>query len=239
MQPDPARLVERLGITLPLVGVYDAPNVSPFEPVIRVEAEGAPCIFSFYPQWLEGKTLHLTKEAFGCRGAGSCLFAVATRSPEEMVRFLVDEEGLKGSREIMRQWVERRGSYHPEFPNLLIGPLRPGQERYLKTVTFYVNADQLAALILAANYDSGPEDPMPVSAPFGSGCSQLLPLFADLTAPQAVVGATDIAMRRWLPADTLAFTVTVPMFARLCALDERSFLYKPFLQRLQEARRGA
>ena len=238
MQPDPNRLVDRLGLRWPLIGVYDAPDIAPFEPVVRVGAGETPCIFSFYPRWLSGRTLHLTKESFGCRGAGSCLFGVATRSPEEMVRFLVDDEGLKGSREIMRAWVERRGSYHPQFADLLIGPLRAGQERYLKTVTFYVNADQLAALILGANYDAGPDDPTPVMAPFGSGCSQLLPLFEDLTVARAVVGATDIAMRQWLPADTLAFTVTVPMFERLCALDERSFLDKPFLQRLQESRRG-
>jgi hypothetical protein len=76
-------------------------------------------------------------------------------------------------------------------------------------------------------------------APFGSGCSQLLPLFGDLDIPQAIVGATDIAMRQWLPPDTLAFTVTKPMFEQLCDLDERSFLYKRFLPRLQEARKGA
>jgi hypothetical protein len=156
-----------------------------------------------------------------------------------MVTFLVDEEGLKSSHELMRRWIERRGSYRPEHANILIGPLRPGLDEHLKTVTFYVNPDQLAVLILGANYNSGPDDPIPVLALFGSGCSQLLPLFGDVTVPQAIVGATDIAMRQWLPPDTLAFTVTKPMFAQLCALDEKSFLYKPFLQRLQKAREQA
>jgi hypothetical protein len=54
--------------------------------------------------------------------------------------------------------------------------------------------------------------------------------------PQAVIGATDIAMRQYLPPDILAFSVTVPMFEQLCALDERSFLYKPFLKNLQRSR---
>jgi hypothetical protein len=239
MQPDPGRLLEKLGITTPLMGFYDAPDTSTFKPLVRVEPGEQTCIFSFYKNWLRGETLHLTKDSFGCRGAGSCLFGVATRSPEAMVTFLVDEEGLKGSRELMKRWVERRGNYHPEHPNLLIGPLRPDQYRYLKTVTFYVDADQLAALILGANYNAGPDDPPAVMAPFGSGCSQLLPLFADLEVPQAMVGATDIAMRQWLPANTIAFTVTKPMFMQLCDLDERSFLYKRFLPRLQEARKGA
>jgi hypothetical protein len=236
MQPDPSTLIQKIGVEAPLIGFYDAPDVSPFEPVVRIESGDSSCIFSFYTNWLNGETLLLTRESFGCRGAGSCLFGVATRSPEAMVTFLVDEEGLKSSRELMRRWIDRRGSYRPEHPNLLIGPLRPDEYRYLKTVTFYVNPDQLAALLLGANYNSGPDDLTPVMAPFGSGCSQLLPLFADLTVPQAIVGATDIAMRQWLPPDTLAFTVTKPMFAQLCGLDEKSFLYKPFLQRLRKAR---
>jgi hypothetical protein len=61
-------------------------------------------------------------------------------------------------------------------------------------------------------------------------------LFDDLGAAQAVTGATDIAMHQHLPPDVLAFTATKLMFERLCALDERSFLHKPFWQRLRKAR---
>jgi hypothetical protein len=66
---------------------------------------------------------------------------------------------------------------------------------------------------------------------------ELLPLFEDLTVPQAIIGATDIAMRRYLPPHILAFTVTKPMYERLCALDERSFLYKQFWGDLRKARK--
>jgi hypothetical protein len=62
--------------------------------------------------------------------------------------------------------------------------------------------------------------------------------FRDLRIPQASIGTTDIAMRAHLPPDILAFTVTRTMFERLCGLDERSFLYKPFLDRLKKARGG-
>jgi hypothetical protein len=43
-------------------------------------------------------------------------------------------------------------------------------------------------------------------------------------------------MRHYLPPDILAFTVTKPMFERLCSLGERSFLHKPFLTKLRKAR---
>ncbi len=52
------------------------------------------------------------------------------------------------------------------------------------------------------------------------------------------IGATDIALRRHIPPDILTFTVTRLMFKRLCELDERSFLSKPFLQWLRQARGG-
>jgi len=79
---------------------------------------------------------------------------------------------------------------------------------------------------------------LPVIAPFGSGCMQLMPLFKDLQVPQAMIGATDIAMRQYLPHDILAFAVTKPLFEQLCALDENSFLYKPFWERLRKAKRS-
>jgi hypothetical protein len=146
---------------------------------------------------------------------------------------------LKASHELMNQWLDFRQPYRQEYPNILIGPLHSEQYAYLKTVTFYVNPDQYSILALGAQYHSAPSDPSPVLAPFGSGCAQLVSLFDDLGIPQAVTGATDIAMRQHLPPDTLAFTVTKPLFEQLCALDERSFLHKPFWQRLRKAREQA
>ncbi len=239
MQADPARLLDRIGITNPLVGLYIAPDPGPFKPLVTFAPGEGTCIFACYHRWMNGETLHLTRERFGCLGAGTSLLGLVTRSPGELEKFLVDEEGLKASRDLMRRWLERRRPRPPEHDNLLIGPLRPEQDAYLKTVTFYVDPDQLGALLLGANYHAGPDDPAPVAAPFGSGCSQMLTLFRDLDAPQALIGGTDIAMRQWLPPQTLAFTVTKPMFRRLCELDENSFLYKPFLRRLHEARARA
>jgi hypothetical protein len=236
VQPDPTRLLDCLGLETPPIGLYDAPDPAPFEPCVRPTPGARPCVFAFYKDWLRGRTLHLTRDNYGCRGAGSCLFGVDERSCEDLVTFLVEEEGLKRSRETMTRWVERRQVHHPKHDHLLIGPLRPEQEAHLKTVTFLVDPDRLSALILGANYDVGPDQPAPVTAPFGSGCLQLLGPPAPADVPQAVIGATDAAMRKYLPADTLAFTVNRPLFQRLCALDERSFLYKSFWKGLQGAR---
>jgi hypothetical protein len=236
VQPDLSRLLDRLGLETPLIGLYDAPDPAPFEPCVRPTPGGHTCVFAFYQDWLRGRTLHLTKTAYGCRGAGSCLFGVNERSPEDLVTFLVEEEGLKRHRETMTRWVERRQVHRLQHANIFVGPLRPEQDTYLTSVTFFVDPDRLSGLVLGANYDAGPDDPEPVTAPFGSGCLQLLGPPGAGDVPCAIIGATDAAMRRYLPADTLAFTVNRPLFQRLCRLDEKSFLYKSFWKGLQSAR---
>lgn len=234
-QPRPDRLLARLDIGLPLIGFYDAPDASLFEPV--VEPKAGECLFCFFKDWREGRTLHLTRERYGCGGAGSSLWGLQTRPRQDFVRFLVDDEGLKDSGELMEKWIDARRVYRAEHAHLFIGPLKETAWRYARTVTFFVNPDQLSALAIGAQYRSAPGDRPPVIAPFGSGCSQLVP-FGDLEAAQASIGATDIAMRQDLPPEILAFTVTRSMFGQLCKLDERSFLHKPFLDRLRKARGG-
>jgi hypothetical protein len=234
-RPDPKRLLERLDIGLPLIGFYDAPDPALFGPL--VEPDPRQCVFCFYKDWLAGRTLHLTKERYGCGGAANSLFGFQTRPHDEFIKFLADDEGLKSSRALMEKWIDVRRPYRAENAHLFIGPLSESAWAYARTVTFFVNPDQLSALAIGAQYHSSPDDPPPVIAPFGSGCSQLVP-FQELTVPQACIGSTDIAMRQHLPPDVMNLSVTRPMFSQLCELDERSFLYKPFLQRLKEARGG-
>jgi hypothetical protein len=93
-------------------------------------------------------------------------------------------------------------------------------------------------LLHGAYYEHAWGDPPPVIVPFGSGCMELVATFDDLRRPQAAITATDLAMRDQLPPDVVGFTVTVPMFERLCALDRRSFLGKGFFAGLRRSRGG-
>ncbi len=235
-QPDPINLISTIGLTTPLIGFYDAPHTSPFEPLLEPVPGKRPCIFTFYKQWLRGKTLHFTRDNSVCGGADYWLCNNRTTSRENFVKFLVDDEGLKASHSLMNRWLNRNEPYNQEHTNLLIGPLKKSQYAYLKTITFYVNPVQLSPLMLGAQYNSTPSGHPSVIAPFGSGCMGLVASFKDLDIPQAIIGATDIAMRQYLPPDILAFTVTKPLFQQLCALDERSFLYKSFWKRLRKTR---
>jgi hypothetical protein len=236
IQPNPNELMNKIGLATPLVGFYDTPDTVPFEPMITPVSGKRPCIFAFYRQWLRGKTLHISRESSFCGGVDYWLSGKTAISRLEFVKFLVDEEGLKASHTLMNQWLDYYQPYKQEHDNIMIGPLCKNQYNYLKTVTFFVNPDQMSALISGAQYQSVPNNDNCILAPFGPGCMQLAPLFEDFNSPQAVIGATDIAMRNYLPPDIVAFTVTKPMFKQLCELDENSFINKQFWNRLKKAR---
>ena len=237
MQPDVSPILERLSITEPLIGFYDAPDPAPFEPLVL--PRGRECVFKAHRAWRQGKTLHITKEKHGC--GAMHLLGMGERSREDLVEFLCDEEGLKASHELMNLWLDAAPHYEPRHEHLLIGPLRPDQYEYLRSVSFWVNPDQLSVLSAGAVYYSHPDDLPPLVSRFGSGCMQLAPLFDDLEAPQALIGALDQAMRAELDRCTLAFTVTKPMFELLClwAADPRSSLHNRCLGTLLRARGGS
>jgi len=230
-------LIERLAIDQPVLGLYDAPDPRPFEPLVRPAAGGHACLWAFYEQWRRGATVQLTADRHGCGGLGRSLFGLPVDDREGFLSFLADDEGLKESTDLMGRWLDAQSPYTPRHPHLLVGPLRPEQRRYLVTATFLVDPDQLSSLIIGAHYHAAPDDPTPVIVDFGSGCMELVDPFPDLSHPQAALGMTDIAMRRYVPSDLLAFTVTPAMLDRLASLDERSFLFRPFLDDLRKARR--
>ncbi len=95
IQPDPSALINKIGLKIPLVGFYDAPGTEPFEPLVKLGKKGHNCVFAFFKQWINGKTLHLTKNHYGCGGAGHWICGIEGRSRENYLDFLVNTEGLK------------------------------------------------------------------------------------------------------------------------------------------------
>lgn len=227
-------LCEAMGIDTRPVGIYDAPDPRAFEPIVPLRR----CLFDHYQDWQDGKTVTINPATQGCPGSGYWLTGTGRfPSREAMVCFLTDKEGIRETRELTEAWLAAHPVPPPRHGHILIGPVRDHPRIHLRTVTFFVNPDQLAALVFGAAYHAHPGDPEPVMAPFGSGCGQMLNLFQDLERPQAAIGGTDLAMRHHLPADRLAFTVTVPMLERLLRLDDgHSFLEHSFLAKLRASR---
>ncbi len=235
---DATYITDKLGIDLPLIGVYDAPHDAEFDRIIEPVAHRRACIFAYFNAWLRGQTLKLTSINYGCNGSGYWLFGKETRNRKEFVDFLVGEEGLKCSKELMNNWLEVTPTYKSTHRCIYIGPIKNAMEKYLRSVTFFVNPDQLSALVVAANYFADGSGDNPVEVPFGSGCMQLLSLVPANDKPKAIVGATDLAMRKYLPKNLMAFTVNAKMFDKLCSIDKDSFLNKGYLKDLVDFRRS-
>jgi hypothetical protein len=238
MQPNPADLLSVAGITNPLIGFYDTPEIDAFGPFI----EANQCIYSCYQGWMRGESICLSEDSLKnlqCPGAGYWSCNVASAPREQVAQHLAMEQGLKASTDLMCEWLEVHPPYQKEHAYVVIGPLQKDSYEYLKTITFFANPDQLSLLITGAEYLNASNDYHPVSAVYGSGCGQLAAVFGDLDFPAATIGGTDIAMRAFMPGSILAFTVTKPMFEQLCALDENSFLHKSFWRNLRQARAQA
>ena len=234
MNPDPTKLLEATGIESPPIGLYDVSDPRPFEPF----AGPTHCQFACYEDWLRGESVRIARGAATCQGGGYWVGGVEFTARENVTRSLSERDGAKSSDELASQWLENQAPYVMKNEFVVIGPLRDDQYKHLKTVTFYVNPDQLSLLLLGAEYHNASVEDHPVTIAFGSGCGQMAALLGDLETEtaKAVIGATDIGMREHLPPDILAFTVNRPMFRQLCELDEDSFLYKHFWARLRRAR---
>ncbi|MFC1998413.1 DUF169 domain-containing protein [Chloroflexota bacterium] len=245
MRPDPAKLLEISGIKTPLIGFYDVSNPKPFEPFTKPKR----CFFSSYEQRLKGESTCISENEASCQGGGYWVggaipaWVVKSAEPDNDLReifanSLNQREGFKSSYDLLYQWMKNQKPYMIENGYVVVGPLKDDQYEHLKTVTFYVNPDQLSLLLLGAEFNTTSIEESSVRAPFGSGCGQMAAVFVNFDAdiPKAVIGATDIAMREHLPPDILAFTVNKPMYKQLCELGEDSFLYKHFWERLRKAR---
>lgn len=227
-------LLETTGISLAPIGVYDVADPEPFAPF----TSPGPCIFSAFEAWQSNRSTVITSDnatEHGCPGAAYWMCGIAGMPTRATAEYLAGE-GLKASTEIMCRWLRSNRPRPMENSAVVISRLREDQYESLLTVTFFVTPDQLALLLTGAEYLHAGPGSGHVTAPYSSGCGQLMAMFPDLGQPAAMIGGTDIAQRKYLPPDILAFTVTRPMLEQLCTLDEQSFLHKRFWQELRAVR---
>ena len=110
-----------------------------------------------------------------------------------------------------------------------------------EVVVFVVDADQLSALVVLANY--GREGMENVSIPWAAGC-QLIGIIpineGKKQKPRAVVGLTDLSarknVRKLLGAGYLTFAVPWKMFLEMESNVEGSFFERPTWQSLKESK---
>jgi len=119
---------------------------------------------------------------------------------------------------------------HPVKPNkqyLVVKPLEdflPDEEP--ESVLFFVNADQLSALVFLSHFDA-PGSIDRVLAPFASSCMALVTLPLKLARnkeEKAVIGNFDISARTRMPADILSFALPYAFLKKLAGFLPESFV---------------
>ena len=170
-------------------------------------------------RWDKGKQI-----AQGLAGAAGKEFADDFLQGERYVK----DPGL------VEQWIEELPIMEIESRYVLFEPLSQivPEKRQPETVVLTVDADQLSALVILANYARrGMEN---VSIPWAAGCQTIgiIPWReARSEHPRAVVGLTDISarknVRKLLGSEYLTFAVPWRMFMEMEDQVEGSFLQRP------------
>ncbi len=138
-----------------------------------------------------------------------------------------------------RQWLDELPFMEVPFDYVVLQPLEqtsPAAPPAL--VVFFVNADQLSALVVMADYQRGSGDA--VLARFGGACQSILFGYAEFLRdrPRGVIGFFDVAQRMHVGSDVLSFTVPYALFLEMERNVEGSFLEMEDWRQLQ-ARQGS
>ncbi|MEW6444018.1 MAG: DUF169 domain-containing protein [bacterium] len=158
------------------------------------------------------------------------------------------EEFLKGERymkspEQVHAFIECLPLVDIPAPYVVFKPLHevgPAREK-IETVIFFVDPDQLSALVVLANYGRG--DNENVIVPYAAGC-QTIGIYpyreAKSAQPRAVVGLTDLSarlyIRQQLDANLMSFAVPLSLFEEMERNVEGSFLERPTWAALLEGK---
>lgn len=205
------------------------------------------CIVSLFKAAYDGKVACFELGRHGCEmgSIGLCLSDCIKEPPGGLDYFLSVGKG-EGFRE---------GEFYVKTPELareFINQLQPVKDphKYLVVkglhlvtaaddtptlVSFWVNPDQLSALLMLANFANSAIDNMII--PMGAGCHTLClyPYNEKFNArPRAVVGLTDVTCRNMIKPDLLSVTVPWQLYLEYEANVDESFLTKPVWLKLGE-----
>jgi hypothetical protein len=127
---------------------------------------------------------------------------------------------------LAKAFVDNVNAVKPDRKYVVIKPLEYFTEtEEPESVLFFVNADQLSALVTLCHFDS-PASFDRVLAPFSSSCMALVTLPLKLARSgenKAVMGNFDIAARTRMPADLLSFAMPWQFLKKQAAFIPESF----------------
>jgi uncharacterized protein (DUF169 family) len=211
------------------------------------------CVASMLIAASKGRTAYFDRKTFGCPGGGTglgfgdrygsfpidCLLSTGNKEFAAMMggasSEMAEGERFYKNPEVARKWVNSLPFTDVPAEYVVFKPLGQvaGQDKP-KLIVFFVNPDQLSALVVIAEYNRGTNQS--VTAPFGAACQSILFGYAeaDKDNPRGVIGFFDISQRIHVDRETLSFTVPYKMFKEMEANIEGSFLETHAWRKLQD-----
>jgi len=202
------------------------------------------CVAAMIVAAAKGRTAVFDRETYGCAGGG-----IGLGFGDPYREYPIEELLSTGDGGAHRAWT--RGSHlaegeryfkTPEIARKFVEalPIREVPTKYVvlkpfaqvaegetpSLVMFLANADQLSALLILSNYHRAIKEG--AIAPFGAGCHSILYGFAEAERdhPRAVIGFTDITVRKLVERDILSLTVPWELYLEMEKNVEGSFIEK-------------
>jgi uncharacterized protein (DUF169 family) len=205
-------------------------NAKP-EGAVQFEEGKWGCVIAMHTAAAKGKTAAFDRQRHGCPGGAVGLGFGGFKRPN-MAEFLssggpgTEGEHYWKSPTEAKAFMDALPVQDIPFDYVVFKPLSllEDDERP-ELVNFYVNPDQLSALVVLAGYGRTTTDN--VVTRMGAGCHTicLIPLEESRkNPPRAVIGMFDITARPYVDADVLSFSVPFSMFEEMEAGVPGSFL---------------
>ena len=159
---------------------------------------------------------------------------------QESYEHFVHGEKYVKSPELVKKWLGNLPIVKTDKKYVIFKPLKEVNENEsIQVIIFPVDANQLSALVVLANYAR--ETNENVYAPFAAGCQSVGVLaYAEMNKefPRAIIGNTDISSRLYsshlLGTDLLTFAVPYKMYLEMEENVDSSFLRQHQWERLLE-----
>jgi uncharacterized protein (DUF169 family) len=209
---------EELGLVGKVISIKRTNEGTPFSPV------SSGCVIAGLERVLDGETLVLGAEnVLTCPGASDGFgFSDAAKYDEASIGAM-----LKCSPDVAYQkQLKRAVGVLEGFSKIEIKPYAEGDEP--DVVAFFVNPDQLTALIMFFEYRATGYDT--VLSPFSSICGSICRIpFTELRSekPRAIVGTIDFGRTKF-PENRMTFTVPFASFKEMRE-DAEAFFAKKFV----------
>jgi len=222
---------EKLGLGNFPVGMFFSENIP--ENAIGFKSKGNGCILPLIFKSAQGKTVAIDKNTIGWNCSAfylgyqdwifdgiECFLSDGTVNGREGERFIKTEKQAKS-------FVEM---YKPEKLNDKVTIFKPladfEQNEKPEIVIFFVNPDELSALVYLLHYNCPERDDMIVTR-FISGCGSIVTLPMKLKNEgkmQAVWGMHDISVRKRLPKNLMTLTMPYDLFVEINSHIDESFI---------------